>query len=220
MSTTATLTPSRRIGFFLFLGVAILASACVTTQEEQVESDASSLDETTEATASSEMPHVMAPDEGDVLWFAHESPDNLGSGGELRIFLDHATHPNAGGSFAKFTLGVGGALPVHRHDKTEEVGYIIEGEGIVVGIDDSGDEVEMQLAAGYVWYNRPGAWHAVRNVGDVPLELVFATIPNEEQGLLSYFREIGVAPGNVAPVIAAEELAQLAASHDMIVRPR
>ena len=176
--------------------------------------------QTTDAGAEVGTPVVMTPEEGDVLWFSHESPDELGSGGELRIFLDHTTHPEAGGSFAKFTLGVGGVLPVHRHEKTEEVGYIVSGEGVVVGIDEAGDEVEMQLAAGYVWYNPPGAWHAVRNTGEVPLELVFATIPNEEQGLLSFFRQIGVEPGKEAKVIPAEEFARLATEHDMILRPR
>lgn len=108
---------------------------------------------------------------------------------------------------------------MHRHDKTEEVGYIISGEGLVIGIDDEGSEVEMQLAAGSVWYNPPGAWHAVRNTGTVPLVLVFATIPNEEQGLLSFFRRIGVHPGEQARVILPREFGQLAAEHDMILRP-
>ena len=62
----------------------------------------------------------------------HESKDELGSGGELQIFIDPETHPEATASFAKYTLGVGGALPVHRHDKTEEFAYILSGEGAAV----------------------------------------------------------------------------------------
>ncbi len=164
-------------------------------------------------------PVIMAPDAGDVVWFFQESPEKLGSGGELRIYIDHATHAEARGSFAKFTLGVGGALPVHRHDKTEEIAYIVSGEGVAVGLDGDGAEIEMPVAEGHVWYNPPSAWHAVRNTGEKPLVMVFATIPNEEQGLMAFFRKIGNAPGAEARVIPAEEFARLANEHDMIMRP-
>lgn len=166
-----------------------------------------------------EQPQIMEPDEGDVVWFFQQSPEELGTGGELRIYIDHATHAEARGSFAKFTLGVGGALPVHRHHKTEEMAYIISGEGVAVGLDEHGGEVEMPISQGFVWYNPPSAWHAVRNTGEVPLSMVFATIPNEETGLLSFFRKIGNTPGTDAKVIEAEELARLAEEHDMIMRP-
>lgn len=165
------------------------------------------------------LPVIIAPDGGDVVWFFQESPETLGSGGELRIYIDHATHAEARGSFAKFTLGVGGALPIHRHHKTEEIAYIIAGAGVAVGVAENGDEVEMPISAGYIWYNPPSAWHAVRNTGDEPLAMVFATIPNEEQGLLSFFRKIGNTPGAEAKVIAADDFARMAAEHDMIMRP-
>jgi mannose-6-phosphate isomerase-like protein (cupin superfamily) len=133
---------------------------------------------------------VMDPHAGDYLWSFHESGDELGSGGELQIFLDPETHPAASASFAKYTLGVGGALPVHRHDKTEEFAYILSGEGAAVTIGDDGEEVEIPISAGYFWYNPPGAWHAVRNKGATPLSLVFTTVPNEKEGLLSFFRRM------------------------------
>lgn len=163
-------------------------------------------------------PLVMSPEEGDVLWFSHESPDELGSGGELRIFIDHTLLPEAKSSFAKFTLGVGGSLPIHRHNKTEEIAYIISGEGSVIGLDDDGNETAVPISSGYAWYNPPGAWHAVRNTGEIPLELVFATVPNEEMGLLSFFRQIGVEPGQEAKVLTPEEVGGLADSHDMIFK--
>ena len=90
---------------------------------------------------------------------------------------------------------------------------------MAIGVDAAGDEVELPLQAGTVWYNPPGIWHAFRNTGDEPLELVFATVPNEPHGLLSFFRKIGVAPGTAGAPMSAEEFVRLAAEHDMTLRP-
>lgn len=168
---------------------------------------------------SNALPVTIAPEEGHVVWFFQESPEKLGSGGELRIYIDHVTNREARGSFAKFTLGAGGVLPVHRHDRTEELAYILSGEGVAVGLGDDGEEIELPVSEGYVWYNPPGAWHAVRNTGPEPLSLIFATIPNEEKGLLAFFRKIGSQPGSAIKTIPQDELARLAEAHDMIMRP-
>ena len=164
-------------------------------------------------------PVIIQPHQGDRRWSLHETGTELGSGGELQIYIDPKTHPDATASFAKYTLGVGGALPIHRHDKTEEFAYILSGDGAAVMLDDDGHEVEIPISAGYVWYNPPGAWHTVRNKGSTPLSLVFATVPNEEKGLLSFFRRISVEPGQDPIVISPEELDRIAAEHDMILRP-
>ena len=161
---------------------------------------------------------IMQPHEGDVLWSFHENKEELGSGGELQIFIDPETHPKANASFAKFTLGVGGALPVHRHDRTEEFAYILSGDGVAVVLNDEGQEVEVPLSVGVVWYNPPGAWHAVRNTGSTPFSLIFATVPNEKNGLLSFFRRISVEPGQDPIVLSPEDLEKLAAEHDLILR--
>jgi len=163
-------------------------------------------------------PHVMEPHEGARLWLFPESADHLGSGGELQVFVDTQTHPHATASFAKFTLGVGGALPVHRHDETEEFAYFISGEGVAVFVDESGAESEIPVATGYVWYNPPGHWHALRNTGTTPLSLVFATVPNEERGLMSFFRRIGATPGKAGTPITFDELQRIGAEHDMVLR--
>lgn len=160
---------------------------------------------------------IMEPDEGDVLWSLHASGEELGSGGELQIFLDAQTHPHARASFAKYTLGVGGALPVHRHDKTEEFAYVLSGKGAAVSVDDEGNETEHVISAGYFWYNPPGGWHTMRNHGDTPLTIVFATVPNEAHGLLSFFREISSAPGEDPIQIDPAELERIATEHDLIL---
>ena len=160
---------------------------------------------------------LMQPHEGDRLWSSHESKDELGSGGELQIFIDPETHPEASASFAKYTLGVGGALPLHRHDRTEEFAYILSGEGVAVVLGDDGVEVDVPISAGHVWYNPPGAWHALRNIGSTPLSLVFTTVPNEKKGLLSFFRLISVEPGHDPIVLSPEHLERIAAEHDLIL---
>lgn len=156
--------------------------------------------------------------EADRLWVFADSPDELGSGGEFHIYLDAETHPEAPAAFAEYGLGAGGALPIHRHEKTTEIAYFLEGEGVVRTA--AGDEVrELPVGAGDVWFTPPGAWHGLRNTGDGPLKLVFATIPNEETGLLSFFRRIGVKPGEAAEPLPPEEFARIAAAHDLILRP-
>lgn len=162
-------------------------------------------------------PQILGPDEGDHLWLFPEAADELGTGGELQIYVDPRTHPHARASFAKFTLGVGGSLPVHRHDRTEEFAYFLAGEGVAVFVADDGSETQHRVAPGYVWYNPPGRWHAVRNTGSTPLSLVFATVPNEQRGLLSFFRRIGATPGKAGVPITPEELRRVGAAHDMIL---
>ena len=162
---------------------------------------------------------VIQPDGGDRLWVFAQSSEALGSGGEFHIYVDPETHPAAKASFAKFSLGPGGQLPVHRHDKTEEISYFLSGTGSVQTIEN-GELVEVGVTEGSVWYVPPGSWHAIRNTGNEPLTLVFATIPNEEQGLLSFFRDIGVEPGQEAKPLVPEEFAAMAAEHDLILRPQ
>lgn len=161
---------------------------------------------------------LMQPHEGDVLWFSPDSPDDLGSGGELQIYVDARSHPHAHAGFAKFTLGVGGKLPVHRHDKTEEIAFFLSGQGVVIIVDETGMEKETPVSAGYVWYNPPGIWHAVRNTGSTPLSLVFATIPNEKEGLLSFFRRVCAPPGKQGIALSPDELQRLGLEHDLILR--
>lgn len=161
---------------------------------------------------------IIHRDEADRLWVFAESAQELGSGGEFHIYVDPETHPHARASFAEFSLGPGGALPVHRHDRSEEIGYFLSGEG-VVQFEVDGELREMSVGRGHVWYNPPGTWHAVRNTGDGPLSLVFATIPNDPEGLMSFFRRIGTKPGEEPTTLPPREFARLAAEHDLVLRP-
>ncbi len=161
---------------------------------------------------------LLEPSDGDVVWFFAKSKDELGPGGELHIYLDSETHPQARASFAKFTLGVNGVLPVHKHDRTEEICYFLSGEGIAQYFENDSN-IEIPVSAGYVWYLPPSIWHALKNNGKEPLCLVFATIPNDKKGLMSFFRTIGVKPGEEAVQLSPEEFGRIAREHDLILKP-
>ncbi len=199
-----------------FTIVALLTSTACQNGEDAVVSSEEARH--TEHTANTQQARIWAPDEGDHFWVFAESKDNLGSGGEFHIYLDAETHPEASASFSRFALGVGGALPEHRHEKTEEIVYFVSGEG-VARIYVDGEPNDVPVSPGYVWYNPPNVWHSIVNTADEPLVLVFATIPNEKNGLLSFFRRISVKPGEEPTPLPPEEFARIAAEHDMILRP-
>ena len=99
-----------------FTIIGLLASTACQNGEDAVASSEEA--HQAERSANTQHAQIWAPDEGDHLWVFAESKDNLGSGGEFHIYMDSETHPNASASFSRFALGVGGALPEHRHDRT------------------------------------------------------------------------------------------------------
>jgi hypothetical protein len=114
-------------------------------------------------------------------------------------------------------LGVSRRSWEHRHERSEEFGYLISGEGAVKRRED-GVLVEVPIRPGTTWYVPPGAWHSVRNTATEPLVMVFATVPNLETGLLSFFRKIGTPPGDPPRALSKEEVAAIGARHDFVVR--
>lgn len=175
-------------------------------------------DEEPQASAPGSSSIIVAPEETDHFWVFAESTHELGSGGEFHIYIDPETHPGAPISFSKFALGVDGALPRHMHRKTEEIAYFLSGRGLAQ-IQINGQTQEVEVGPGYVWYVAPGEPHTISNIGDEPLVLVFAIIPQDEKGLLAFFRKIGAKPGEMAETLSLEEFAAIAAEHDMILVP-
>jgi mannose-6-phosphate isomerase-like protein (cupin superfamily) len=161
---------------------------------------------------------ILKPEDAKQLWVFPESKDKLGSGGLLQIYMDAESHPHASSGFAKYELGVGGALPEHKHNKTEEIAYFLSGKGIVISYENS-KRKETVVEEGYVWYTAPGEWHSFQNTGDVPLKLVFVTIPNAKHGLLTFFKKVSAEPGKQATVLSAEEFGKLASENDLILKP-
>jgi len=207
---------TQRISWIALISLFICLQNCG-QKEEQTKEETVLIEEKVTEQSDGKI-HILHPDEGDLYWVFPKTKDTLGSGGELIIYIDPENYPNAGASFAKFSMGIGGALPAHKHEKTEEIAYIISGEGLAINYVNE-EIIEIPIKAGYVWYNPPAVWHSVKNTGDEPLRLVFAVIPNEKSGLLSFFRKIGVEPGKEGTVLSPEEFGRLASEHDMILMP-
>jgi len=207
---------SKKIIQLIFLGIFVCLQSCV-QNEEQPKEETKPIVEKITVQRDGKI-HIMHPHDGDLYWIFPKTKDSLGSGGELTIYIDPENHPRASASFAKYTMGIGGALPTHKHEKTEEIAYIISGEGLALNYVNE-ELIEIPIKAGYVWYNPPGVWHSFKNTGDEPLSMVFAVIPNEKTGLLSFFRKIGAEPGKEAMVLSPEEFSRLASEHDMILKP-
>lgn len=163
-------------------------------------------------------PVVVEPGGGDRFRVPAESLGTVGAGLDVELYLDPGTRPEAGAGLAELTLGPGGRLPMHRHERAEVFGYVLSGEG-VVETRDPRELVETRVSAGSVWYVPPRSWHALRVTGEAPLRLVVATTPNEETGFLSFLRKAGTPPSEEGARPAPERLAELASEHDLVLFP-
>lgn len=69
--------------------------------------------------------------------------------------------------FNHITVNPGCSIGRHEHIGEAEIFYILSGQGVA---DDNGTQV--LLEPGDMLYTGDGYYHAVRNEGDVPLEMV------------------------------------------------
>lgn len=67
---------------------------------------------------------------------------------------------------------VGGEVPLHKHEKEEEVMYVIQGKGQFIT-----DEEIIELKPGICVYNPPGGNHKIVNTGDEVLKFVWIYSP-------------------------------------------
>jgi quercetin dioxygenase-like cupin family protein len=77
----------------------------------------------------------------------------------------------------------GTSIPVHRHEKEDEVILIQAGEGEAILVDE-----RIRVSAGSTLYVPQGTWHGGRNTGTQTLKWVALYSPS---GFERYFREIG-----------------------------
>jgi len=87
-------------------------------------------------------------------------------GSEIRPLIDRTTSPVTRCSVAEELLPPGAAVAPHHHRATEEVYYVLEGDGeMTVGGETrpvgSGDAVYIPI----------GAVHTLRNVGETPMRI-------------------------------------------------
>jgi mannose-6-phosphate isomerase-like protein (cupin superfamily) len=112
--------------------------------------------------------------------------------------------PPPGGRFAMITQDVapGSVIPVHLHEKEDEIIFIQSGEGTAT----LGDQ-QVTLAAGSTLYVPQGTWHGGENTGTSILKWVAIYSPSGFEG---YFRAIGTkAPGDPPTPRSREEFEKL-----------
>lgn len=93
-------------------------------------------------------------------------------GGHGTVKIEHFWEPNSemrakNRMFAKLTLEPGCSIGFHPHDAEEETFVVIRGKAEA---DDNGEIVELNVGDTILTGNGDG--HAIRSIGDEPLELL------------------------------------------------
>lgn len=109
----------------------------------------------------------------------------------VRIKVSPANGP---GRLAMITQDVspGTTIPVHLHEKEDEIIFIQSGTG-----DATLNDRRIELAAGAALFVPQGTWHGGRNTGSNTLRWIAIYSPSGFEG---YFREIGRPSLDAAPV--------------------
>ena len=96
-------------------------------------------------------------------------------GSEIRELLAHRNSCIRNQTLAEARLAPGECATAHRHLKTEEIYFILEGQGIMrVGED------EASVGPGDAIAIPPGAEHHIRNTGNITLRFLCCCAPGYE----------------------------------------
>ncbi|HMM49198.1 MAG TPA: cupin domain-containing protein [Miltoncostaeaceae bacterium] len=93
-------------------------------------------------------------------------------GSTIRSLLDLSVAPVRNHSLAEATLAAGQATTRHHHRESEEIYYLLSGDGTM--------EVDGQVrtvGAGDAILIPPGAWHQLRAGNDAPVRLLCSCSP-------------------------------------------
>ena len=93
-------------------------------------------------------------------------------GSEIRELMHPAVHGNAKQSLAEATVLPGCRTLLHRHRATEEIYYVVQGEGEMVLGDD-----RFRVSAGDTICIAPGTAHCIENTGEGALRILCACSP-------------------------------------------
>jgi mannose-6-phosphate isomerase-like protein (cupin superfamily) len=111
----------------------------------------------------------------DVTNIHHVSAFTTKDGSEIRELLAHRNSCIRQQSLAEARLPVNGATTPHRHLRTEEIYYIVEGQGSM----HLGNETR-PIGPGDAIAIPPGARHQIRNTGPVILKFLCCCAPAYE----------------------------------------
>ncbi len=103
-----------------------------------------------------------------VDWADHPTLAGL----QIKGLEGRATHPHL--SFMLVRVAAGGIIPRHVHAVETETAYVVSGRGeLYVDVDEDGHAGQVvAFLPGSGASIPPGLYHAVRNTGDVPLEIL------------------------------------------------
>ena len=129
---------------------------------------------------------------------AAQGPLALGAGNGELVYVGRdpvriKVSPTGGGRLAMITQDIspGTSIPVHLHEKEDEIIFIQSGTG-----EATLNDQRVELAAGSTLFVPQGTWHSGRNTGSDTLRWVAIYSPSGFEG---YFREIGRPSQDAAP---------------------
>jgi len=103
---------------------------------------------------------------------AEQSPFTTADGSTIRSILDRSNAPVVNQSLAEASLPAGAATERHYHRSSEELYYILEGEGSM-----ELDGEERDVGPGDAILIPPGQWHQITASGGVELRLLCCCSP-------------------------------------------
>ena len=108
-------------------------------------------------------------------------------------------------------LGPGGVIPMHLHERQDEILIVQDGEAVI-----SLEDRRLPAPAGTTVFVPEGVWHGVENSGAGILHLIWIITP---PGLEEMFRGISAPPGAERRPLTSDDFVALARRHGMLVRP-
>ena len=130
--------------------------------------------------------------------------------GLMHIKVDSAHAPGAAMSMVVSEVPPGGAIPVHLHQREDELIFLHTGQGVVT----LGD-ARVASTAGAMLYAPRGVWHGIDNTGP---EIITWCAIWSPAGFEQYFKEVGTPPDDSRPAPSAEALAATARKYGMVFR--
>lgn len=100
------------------------------------------------------------------------APYQTKDGSEIRELMHPAVHGNRNQSLAEATVQPGMKTAMHRHNVTEEIYHVTQGQGMMT----LGGE-QLAVTAGDTICIMPGTAHCIANTGNAPLRVLCACSP-------------------------------------------
>jgi mannose-6-phosphate isomerase-like protein (cupin superfamily) len=142
--------------------------------------------------------HVRRPGEGEHIEM--HGP----TAGSITILVDPANTGTTEFCALIQTLNPGAAVPVHRHNRAEQVLHFLAGRGTVVL-----GEHEVDANPGLTVHVPKGVAHGIANAGDTPLSFLEVTTPPGFQGAFRAMSRLDEP--------TPEAIAEVAGQHDILI---